>query len=177
MGMSALLGFVSGEDLGSRGDDLEGQPMNKRQRKKADKRAMRENPMYWLMGDGRLFYVSYAREQLAQYLRAQDVVMNTPRTSAVLEPNSWTPDGIYPGPNVSMISPSARSNREFPTIYRGFARCFDFARCFSGDQSRRDSFPSPYLPDGSENPEYSYLTQHSRWYKLPPLEYMLGSRT
>lgn len=30
-----------------------------------------------------------------------------------------------------------------------------FARISSGDQSRRDRFPSPYLPDGSENMEYA----------------------
>lgn len=64
------------------------------------------------------------------------------------------------------ISPSRQSNHEF-----GCA--FGFGRIFSGDQSRRDRFPSPYLPDGQENPEYGYLTQHWHLFYSSPLREMV----
>ena len=115
--------------------------MNKRQRKKARRR--------WII-----------QSQWMEYDNIQDFVRDfTPITaSAVHDPHSWMPDDGDLVLDVSIVSPSQKDLRVLPTIDRGFGRCF------SGNQSRRDLFPSPYLPDGSENPRYGAWLDDDRYH-------------
>lgn len=116
--------------------------MNKRQRKKVK---VKVKPLRW-MAQWRPTPVMLSNGFFAAVTGPHTVTVST-----VQDPNSWMPDGGELVPEVSIISPSRKDLRIWPTIDLGFARCF------SGDQSRRDRFPSPYLPDGKENPEYAEI--------------------
>lgn len=126
--------------------------MNKRQRKKRQRKASRR---FWsLMDDPDLDQFMWPSPvRLSNGLYASVTGPQTVMVSTVQDPNSWDSDSLGCDDVIDVpirgncISPSRQTNE-------GFRGNRGFARCFSGDQSRRDSFPSPYLPDGSENPAY-----------------------
>lgn len=130
--------------------------MNKRQRKKRQRKASRR---FWsLMDDPDLDqFLDDSIYEAGRRMAVDAVIYGTemwfsgvgPHTvtaGTVQDPNSWD---AHDSGVVDIVSPTRdRCNYQYLSG-RGFARCF------SGDQSRRDSFPSPYLPDGSENAEYA----------------------
>lgn len=120
--------------------------VNKRQRKKAKAKV---KPISW--------WAQWRPEpvRLSDGLYASVTGPHTVTVSTVQDPNSWMPDDGDIVPDVWIISPSRITPRLLPTIDRGFGRCF------SGDQSRRDRFPSPYLPDGKENDAYDQAIAHN----------------
>lgn len=73
-------------------------------------------------------------------------------SSQVEDPNSWHAA-------VGFVRPSQDRTNYQVLSGRGFARISE------GDQSRRDSFPSPYLPDGRENPDYRDIALRSYYFE------------
>lgn len=107
-------------------------------------------PMFQVEADGRMTFipqVDWMRQPITTRNFYNPDHCNVVSYSTVQDPTRWETDSGV----IDFVSPSQdRSNYQYLTS-RGFGRLFD------GDQSRRDSFPSPYLPDGKENPAYAKI--------------------
>lgn len=152
--------------------------MNKRQRKKRQRKASRR---FWsLMDDPDLDqFLDDSIYEAGRRMAVDAVIYGSgmwfsgvgPQTvtgSTGQDPNSWFIQEEVEQ-STGKISPSRHLTDVLYPCGKGFGRLAH------GDQSRRDSFPSPYLPDGSENLEYTRKAQLFGMQDQTPLDRMMDS--